>query len=304
MRASHKWDSLRTFDSVKGNKIIELVYKHEPRGTGFRLLQREAGFSSRRTVELVLNRLRDLEIIRRQPRIPIRLTASALEKYKQGIQLLSSSPKKGKYESESVLTKRQRIEIFKKEKEMQNIYIRVVAIAHFGSSYSRRLLKGTKIQAGDRVVNDLTYFLNDRKLRYLTYRNYSIPGVGLKDIINKRSRAKERVEYLPSKVKPPLLFAQIPVTEEDAMRHVRDLMDHNPPILKPFNSNPKGKTRYEIANQLLREFVSKCLILHFSVRDRMKRSLTYKNQCEEQIRLNTLDGLTVYTVTEENPSIF
>jgi hypothetical protein len=77
-------------------------------------------------------------------------------------------------------------------------------------------------------------------------------------------------------VKPPLLFAHIPVTEEDAMRHVRDLMDHNPPILKPFNSKPKGKTRYEIANQLLREFVSKCLILHYSVRDRMKRSLTYE----------------------------
>ena len=163
---SHKWDSiLRTFDSMKGNKIIGVVYEYEPKGLGFRELQRKTGFSSRRTVELVLNRLRDLEIIRREPRIPIRLTATALEKYKQGIQLLSSSPKKGKYESESVLTKLQRFELAKKEREKQNIYIRIVAIAHLGSSYSRRLRNGAKIEAGDRIVNDIDLFSKTWKVK-------------------------------------------------------------------------------------------------------------------------------------------
>ena len=82
---------MRTFDNNKGYKIIDLAYRYQAIGLGFRELQRKTNFHSRNTLDMWLKRLRNFGFISSYPKIPIRLTEAALQKYENGLLALPSS---------------------------------------------------------------------------------------------------------------------------------------------------------------------------------------------------------------------
>jgi hypothetical protein len=133
---------VRTFDNNKGYRIIDITYKHQTIGLGFRDLQRKTGFSSRKTLDLWLKRLRNLGVIQLHPKVPIRLTEAAAESYKNRLLILPSDFRsKALLKAHAVKNKRMKLG----PERSQNIYLLILSIAVYGATYYR---SATKFEPG------------------------------------------------------------------------------------------------------------------------------------------------------------
>jgi hypothetical protein len=248
---------VRTFDNNKGYRIIETSYRHQGIGLGFRELQRKTGFSSRKTLDLWLKRLRSLGIIRLYPKTPIRLTEVAAENYKnRSLVLPCDFRSRAKLKAHVV-----------KSKRSQNVYLLILSIAAFGAIYYRST---TKFEPGQ--VSSVDIFKNKK----IGYSSYGRPGVGLIDLVDKR---RTRLDYLPPRRKNvgnDELFGYISLTEQEARQHINDLQVHSPPILYVIDPQSNDRTRYGILDPVLKEFVSFCIITLGNVEWKLQYVWLYK----------------------------
>jgi hypothetical protein len=260
---------MRTFDNNKGYRIIDVAHRHQPIGLGFRDLQRKTSFSSRKTLELWLKRLRNLGIIKLYPKIPIRLTEVAAESYKNRSLVLPSD-----FRSRAIL----KSPMVRNKKtnhgpeRSQNIYLLILSIAVFGATYYRCT---TKFEPGQISIKDI--FKNKK----ISYSSYERPGVGLVDLVDKQ---RTKSDYLPPRRKNignGELFGYISITKSEAQQSLNMLQDHNPPILHIIEHKSNDKSRYGLLNPLLKEFVSYCIRTLHDVEWRMQYVWLYKRPIKE-----------------------
>jgi hypothetical protein len=262
---------VRTFDNNKGYKIIDLVYRHQVIGLGFRELQRKTGFHSRNTLDMWLKRLRNLGFIS-YPKKPIRLTEAAVQKYENGSLALPSFFRSNR----AAKTQKNRLINDKKAKQdpekRQNAYLLILSIAAFGATYYRRT---SKYKSGQIVGRDRY------KKKKINYSSYERPGVGLVDLVDKH---RTRLAYLPPRRKNignDELFGYISLTKSESQQYTNELQDHDPSILHLINPQLNGITRYDISDPLLKEFIAFCIITLGDVEQRMHYAWLYKRPMED-----------------------
>jgi hypothetical protein len=256
---------VRLFDNEKGYKIIDIVYRHQ--GLGFRELQRKTGFRSRKTLDIWINRLRNLGILPPYPKMPIRLTEAAIQRYENGSLVLPIDSRSNK----AIRTKRKTsTDNEKTDQDLErrrDAYLLILSIATFGATYYRRT---SKFKAGQ--VSSADIYKNEK----ISYSSYERPGVGLVDLVDKQ---KTRLSYLPPRLKNignDQLFGYISLIKSEAEQYIKELQGHNPPILNVINYKPNGKTRYGITDPLLREFISLCITTLGGVEMKMQYVWLYK----------------------------
>ena len=204
---------MRTFDNNKGYKIIDLVYRYQAIGLGFRELQRKARFHSRNTLDIWLKRLRNLGFIPSYPKIPIQLDRGGLlQKYENGSLALPS------YFRSNTAIKIHGLVNDKKNKQdlekRQNVYLLILSIAVFGATYYRRT---SKFRAGQLSSTDIY------KNKKISYSSYERPGIGLVDLADKQ---KTRLDYLPPRRKNVgngELFGYISLTKSESQQYIDEL---------------------------------------------------------------------------------
>ena len=262
---------MRTFDNNKGYKIIDLAYRHHAIGLGFRELQLVTGYHSRNTLDMWVNRLRNLGFLVSNPRIPIRLTEEAILQYKNGSLVLPSD-----YRSARVIIKTKRAKSNENKERnserRQNVYLLILSIAAFGATYYRST---SKFVPGQFVV------YNIYKGKKSSYSSYERSGVGLIDLVDKR---RTRYDYLPPRRKNignGELFGYISLTRSEAQQSLDMLQDHSPPILQVIEHRSNGKSRYGFLNPLLKEFISYCIRTLHDVEWRMQYVWLYKRPIKE-----------------------
>jgi hypothetical protein len=241
---------VRTFDNNKGYKIIDLAYRHHAKGLGFRELQRVTGYHSRNTLDMWVNRLRNLGFFMSSPRIPIRLTEEAIFQYENGSLVLPSD-----YRSARAIIKTKRINPDENKERnserRQNVYLLILSIAAFGATYYRST---SKLNPGQFVVRNIY------KNKKISYSSFERPGVGLVDLVDKR---RTRLDYLPPRRKNignDELFGYIGLTKSEAEQYIKELQCYDPPTLHVIDHKPNDKTRYGIPDPLLIDFVAFCII--------------------------------------------
>lgn len=263
---------MRTFDNNKGYRIIDVAYRHQTIGLGFRDLQRKTGFSSRKTLDLWLKRLRYLGFIQLHPKIPIRLTELAAESYKnRSLVLPSDFRSRAIFETQAVKNKKT---IHDRERS-QNVYLLILSIAVFGATYYRRT---TKFEPGQISVKDI--FKNKK----IGYSSFERPGVGLVDLVDKE---RTRLDYLPTRRKNignGELFGYISLTKSEAQQSLNALQNHNPPILHIIKHRSNGKTRYGLLNPLLKEFISYCIRTLHDVEWKLQYVWLYKRPIKKCLK--------------------
>lgn len=255
---------MRTFDNNKGYRIIDIAYRHQTIGLGFRDLQRRTGFSSRRTLDLWLNRLRDFGVIQLHPKVPIRLTEAAVKSYENRSLVLPSDFRSRAIFKSHVVRNRKTDQ---DPERSQNVYLLILSIAALGAIYYRST---TKYEPGQLSSVDI---FNNKKIGYSSYGR---PGVGLVDIVDKR---RTRLDYLPPRRKNvgnDELFGYISLTEQEARQHINDLQVRIPPILHVIDPQPNDRTRYGILDPVLKEFVSFCIITLGNLEWKLQYAWLYK----------------------------
>ena len=64
---------MRTWNNEIGEKIIKILYEHEPDGIGYNELKRISGYA-KNTIHRWLVRLKNFGIIKQTPKYPIHMT--------------------------------------------------------------------------------------------------------------------------------------------------------------------------------------------------------------------------------------
>jgi hypothetical protein len=323
---------MKTRDNTKGEKIIKIVYESHPKGVRFRELSRRSGIS-RGGLEWWLNYLGSLEIIPKPLSLPINLTPLAFQKLESGklLPLPKDQMDKKLRLSTSKENKKKKKSKLKHEyiNRKQKIIFLILSKAVFGSS---KFFRTNTPMAGNVGVFDPI----ERKTP-ITYDDIHINGVGIDDI---KPRLPKLDSDIPNKeafmpenrfnIDNNDLFGYLRISNEEAEKHIRFLLNHSPPILKSIEKrdnivvDPKLKLnnikehhekelesnfiqsiklrylheqRYEIADKLLKEFILK-FILFFNA------EIEFILECEyvtghitdsmADNKNKIIDGITIY----------
>lgn len=256
---------MRTYNNIIGNKIIDIVYEHNPYGIGRNELARISGFT-KNTIDRWITLLRKFEIIKQTPKYPILLTELSIQKYRNNSLLIPFDlRRKNHIKEKSLLSKKDKKSI-----------ILILSLMALGVYKSRRYHKP---KAG------LLPIQNPSNLQQIfMYGGKTIHSVSLKDVIRsstKRTGSPNKKAFLPNtKINygNNELFGYLDLTIEEAERIFTKLLNHDPPIIKPLKINCKNQTetRYIIADDQLKEFVTNCILsFNVYVKDRLEYTYIY-----------------------------
>ena len=286
---------MRIYNKQKGEKIIEVIAKNEPYGITFRGLCRKTGFA-KNTINKWLIRLREFDIIRSSPKYPIKLTQKYLYNFKQGILDIPDDKRKKKKKLHKTNKKYSKDHIFQ-----QKIRFLILTKSTFGSAiYYRYSNSGLKLKNYDPSDSTSGYFFSD----------FSLPGIGLDDIVDRfpnheinsanleASFPENRINFDNGD-----LFGYLKISKKYFNDNLILFLENDHSILKKIEREPeKDKLfkkaldyelksnhvihklikkrymdiRYEISDELLKEFVMECIFILQPVNYLFKLLFTYE----------------------------
>ena len=238
---------MNIWDSKKTRKIVEILQQNK-QGIGFRKLSRDSGIS-RGGLEVCLKRLRELSIVKDEPRLPILLTEEALEKCKKNTLVIPRDPRSKK----NKLTDRER-----------KTLLLILSISAFGRVKMKRIYQ---TQSRSRFI---VKSLKDKEFLYGDGRRLS--GIAINDIIpkyprNNKSKTRSslsnhnRSRLLENQVNPfnMGLFGYLELSIDEVKKSMKFLTQYESPIL--VEKKYHNQTRYVIKDEQLKEFIKVCVIL-------------------------------------------
>ena len=265
---------MRFYDIKIGYKIIDIVYEHEPNGMGRNELVRLSGYV-KDTIDDWVDKLRNFGFIKIYPKYPVHLTEDAIQKYNTKNLIIPRDPNFEKFK------KLQHRKYFVKiglDKKYAEITILILCLAAFGCT---RPKKYKKSKLGLLIV----YNPIDSNQTYLYgTTNQLLPGIALSDLINKlpkkSSDSPNEKAVLPryyTNYNNNELFGYLKLSKEVAQKYITLLSEKK--ILIPIieNKTDNSETRYEIYDELLKEFVQQCILAFNSYVD---QRLEYAYICE------------------------
>lgn len=258
---------MRTYDNIKGYKIIDIVHEREPYGIGRNELVRISGFA-KNTVDRWIACLRNFGIIKQTPEYPIYLTEVSIQKYRKDSLLLPLDARR-----KNTIKIRKNIWNEKNKKSI----ILILSLTAFGAYKPR---KYSKLKAGLYPIH------NPSNLQECgMYDGKTISYVSLNDVVSrvrtKSSGSPNKRAYLPNyKINygNNRLFGYLNLTIEESEGIFDKLLNHNPPIIKPLKMKYKTQSeiRYTFADDLLKEFVENCILsFNVNVNDRLEIAYIY-----------------------------
>jgi hypothetical protein len=251
---------MRLYDYKIGYKITNIVYEHEPYGIGRNELVRVSGYA-KDTIDKWIDRLRNFGFIRSYPKYPVHLTEDAIKKYNTNNNLIiPPDPNSTKVDKDLM------IRFMKREfgKNYAKIIILILCLAAFGSTKVRKFKKP---KLGLVLVPD-PYDAQKRYMYGSTDTKKSLPaGVGLSDLVDK---LPNKSSYSPNKkaVLPKYytnnnnneLFGYLRLSKDNAQKTIT-LLSERFKILRPILTSEKNiEAHYEIYDELLKEFVQRCIL--------------------------------------------
>jgi hypothetical protein len=243
---------MRTWDNIKGQKIIKIVYEHEPDGIGYNELKRISGYA-KNTIDRWLNRLKNCGMIKQNPKYPIHMTEEAIQKFRMNSLFISYDV-------------RRRQKNIWSEKEKRSIIL-ILSLMALGMYKPR---KYHKPKAG---LLEIWNPSNPQQFFMYGGKTIHSDSVSLNDVISKISTknpaSPNNSAFLPNaKINygNNELFGYLNLTIEEAQQIFDKLLDYSPPIIKPLKTKCKTQSeiRYTIIDDLLKEYVTNC-ILSFNV---------------------------------------
>jgi hypothetical protein len=265
---------MRTRNNKNGYKIIDVVYKSEPNGIGFRQLIRKTGLYQKSLSPWLKYLTIDLHFTKKDTIGHIHLTENAIKKYTTNTLIIPPDPRNKKVEKNQI--KKQSI-TKKFDKNYAEIIILILCLAVFGVN-KYRLESGL----GSSVYSDPI----DKNKSY-TYKTSSIQGVSIEDMVYRFSDS--RIDNEPNKMASfpenrlnmnnNEIFGYLQLTEKDISQYLDYLIkQHSPPILIPIEgNNQRGfNIHYKIGDKLLEKFVQSCVLaFNEDIDERLKYAYIY-----------------------------
>ena len=245
-----------------GYKILKVTQESEPNGIGFRQLMRKTGLYQKSLSSWLRYLTIDLKFIKKDSNGQFHLTENAIKQYNTNNLIIPLDPDSKKFK------KMQRTQFVIKEfgKNYAEIIILILCLAAFGSTKPREYKKP---ELGLVILHDPTdaqktfmYGTNNTKL------SSSLIGVGLDDLIdklpNKSSYSQNKKAVLPkyyTNYENNELFGYLRLSKNTAQKSIT-LLSKEYNILSPIIKNNKtnNEIRYEICDELLKEFVELCIL--------------------------------------------
>ena len=251
---------MRLYNNKIGYKITDIIYEYEPSGIGRNELVRISGYA-KDTIDEWLDRLRNFGFIRLYPKYPVHLTEDAIQKYNSNNLIIPPDSN-----SKKVVDKNPMKRFLKRElgKNYAEIIILILCLAAFGSIKVR---KYKKPKLGLVVVPSPI----DGQKQYIYGINtkYSSPeaGIGLSDLIdklpNKSSYSLNKKAVLPkyyTNYGNNELFGYLRLPKYIAQKSIKLLSEEYKILIPITRTNTNNEIRYEIYDELLREFVEQCIL--------------------------------------------
>lgn len=283
---------MKTRDNTKGERIIKIVNGSNPKGIGFRELSRKSAIS-RGGIEWWLKYLRSIKII--QNSLPILLTPLANQHLQQGMLSLPKVQRSKKFNDP--IQKKSRKEKNQVDKtRSQKIILLILMKAVFGSSI---FFRTNTPKAGDVGVYDPVERKTLLPYSDITLPGIGIDDIIYKSPIQD-SDSPNKEAFMPENrfnIDNNDMFNYLRILKEEGQRYIDFLVNHNPTVLKPLdrgnivNTNSSklkygyikkdhkrelglesnsiqlirqryfNEQRYEIADNLLKEFISNYILI-------------------------------------------
>jgi hypothetical protein len=253
---------MRTRNNNNGYKIIDNIYESKPNGIGFRQLMRKTGLYQKVLSLWLKYLIIDLNFIKKDPKGRYHLTENTIKKYTTNTLIIPLDPNSKKFK------KMQKKQFVKREfgKNYSEIIILTLSLATFGSvklgEYKKPKLGLVVIH--DPINTEQTYMYGiDTTLS----SSFSI-GIGLNDLMDK---LPDKTDYSPNEkaVLPNYytnygnneLFGYLRLSKDNAQKSLKVLSkEYNvlSPIIKDKTNG--NEIRYQIYDELLKEFVEQCIL--------------------------------------------
>jgi hypothetical protein len=249
---------MRFYNIKIGYKIIDIFYECEPNGISRNELVKLSGYA-KDTIDEWIDRLRNFGFIRIYPKYPARLTEDAIQKYNTNNLIIPQDPNSQKFKK---IHQRYQFEKRNLDKNYAKIIILILCLAAFGSIKPREYKKP---KLGLVVIPNPTN--TQQTYMYGTTTNQLLPGIALSDLINKLPKKSIDSHYekgvLPkyyTNYNNNELFGYLKLSKEIAQKYII-LLSEKTKILIPITNNKRdSETRYEIYDELLKEFVQQCIL--------------------------------------------
>jgi hypothetical protein len=273
---------MRFYDIKIGYKIIDIVYVHKLNGIGRNELVRLSGYA-KDTIDEWLYRLRNFGFIRIYPKYPVCLTEDAIQKYNIKNLIIPQDPNFEKFKK---LQHRKHFVKIDLDKKYAEIIILILSLAVFGNI---KPIEYKKSKLGLMIVHNPI----DSNQTYLYgTTNQLLPGIGLSDLINKLPK-KSSESHNEKAVLPKYytnydnneLFGYLKLSKEVAQKYIT-LLSKKYKILIPIINNKRySEIRYEISDELLKEFVQQCILaFHNDVDQRLEYAYIYNFMDKKQVK--------------------
>ena len=269
---------MRTRNNKNGDKIIKVVYESEPNGIGFRQLSRKTGLYQK-SLSLWLKYLTmDLNFTTKDLIGHIHLTEDAIKKYNTNNLIIPPDSRSKEVKKNS----RKQFVTKGLGKNYAQIIILILSLAAFGV---KKPVEYKKPERGLLIIHNpinlqQTYMYGTKK---------SFAGLGLSDLVNKLpnklSDSPNKKAFLPKyhiNYDNNELFGYIKLSPENALNYIELLCKYK--ILIPILKNKKySETRYEISDELLKEFVKQCILaFNTDVDNRLEYAYIYRFLIKKQ----------------------
>ncbi len=250
---------MRTRNNKNGYKIIKFVYEDESnKGIGFRQLSRKTGLYQK-SLSPWLEYLTDLNITKKDSVGRIHLTEDSIKKFNTNNLIIPPDPRSKKVEKDQQRKKQLVIKEF--GKNYAEIIILILCLATFGNM---KPIEYKKSKLGLMIVHNP---IDSRQTYIYGTTNQLLPGIGLSDLINKlpkkSSDSPNEKAVLPkyyTNYNNNELFGYLKLSKEIAQKY-NTLLSEKYKILIPIINNKRySETRYEISDELLKEFVQQCIL--------------------------------------------
>jgi hypothetical protein len=273
---------MRFYNNKIGYKIIDIVYKHEPDGIGRNELVRLSGYA-KDTIDEWVDRLRNFGFIRIYPKYPVCLTEDAIQKYNITNLII---PQDTNFEKFKKLRHRKHFVKIDLDKKYAEITILILSLATFGNVTPRKYKKS---KTGLMIVHNP---INTQQTFLYGATNQLMPGIGLSDLINKLPK-KSSYSHNEKAVLPKYytnynnneLFGYLKLSKEVAQKYITLLSEKYKILIPIINNKRISETRYEISDELLKEFVQQCIIAFNNVVDqRLEYAYIYNFMDKKQVK--------------------
>lgn len=198
---------MRTIDTGKDKKLLNIVYKYEPIGLGFRELQRKTGLSND-GITSRLKRLIEFGILEKDTLGYYHITKNTKNKYENGNLVIPSDIRSETHKDKKI--------------RRDNAYTILVSKAADGDYRYRPTLKS---QYGNSSMTDV------KTGKDVSYSGYHIPGVGLSDFKKIKSPATldKRMHVGQTEL---FSYPKMDFTESEIQQYIYNLKHRKYPVLK------------------------------------------------------------------------